>query len=334
MIILFGHNKTVSMDLSIIIVNYQSVLHLGRCLNSVFSAFLPVQFEIIVANNDPPEVGADIRDTFGQKVILIQNPRNLGFAEANRIAISKAQGRYILLLNPDTIVEKEAIWRLFCFLEKNRDYGAAGPQIFLSNGSIQLEGGRNFPSLKYAVFEIFLLRRVWPDIFGGLRLENWNHDSSRDVPCLLGAAMFLRRSTLEDIGGLDASLPMYLEDMDLCYRIWRSGSRIYYLKDARIVHVSGQSSARAAPLRRAGLQVMELCQANYLFFKKHKGNPYAQIYRLIVFSGAMFRITVIPILLGLGKVWKLNRNDFSVYTLHKYLGFLKWSITLKAASLD
>ncbi len=322
------------MDISIIIVNYRSSEHLGRCLRSIFSGFLPVPFEIIVVNNDTPEAGSEIAAAFGGQIVFIQNPRNLGFAEANNIAILKAKGRYVLLLNPDTVVGTDAIWRLYGFLEQNGDYGAAGPKIFLPDGSIQLEGGRNFPSLKYALWEIFLLRRVRPDEFGGYRLEKWDHDSNRDVPCLLGAAIMVPRSLLGEIGTLDTSLPMYLEDIDLCYRIRLTGKRIHYLSDASIIHMSGQSSAGTSPSARASLHIMELCQAVYLFFKKHNGVLYAWAYRMIVFFGSLFRILIIPFLLSLGKIRPVDPGRLSVYTWHKYIGFLKWSVTLKTGSLD
>lgn len=317
------------MDISIIIVNYNSSRVLKNCLRSIFASQLNIEYEVIIVDNNSSNNSVQIiKDNF-EKVILIENLQNLGFAKASNIGIEKSIGKYILFLNPDTLVHSDTIIKLYQFLRANKEYGAVGPKIYLPDGTIQLEGGRNFPSLRYILFEIFVLRRTFPVLFGGLRFENWDHNTSRDVPCLSGAAMMFSRIIIKKVGLLDVSLPMYLEDIDYCYRIRQAGSKIYYLNDVSIIHFCGQSSSQMLNNARLKLYVMELCQANYLFFKKHYGKLYPQVYRIVVFLGSSFRIVLILLGSSALKLFGKSVKDFSIITLKKYIEFLKWSVLLK-----
>jgi GT2 family glycosyltransferase len=325
--------KTMT-DVSVLIVNYRSSDHLENCLNSLYASEPAVRFEIIVIDNGSvDEKFRRVKREF-QDVQFIEMKQNVGFAQANNIGMSRAKGELILFLNPDTLVKKDSIDSMARFLRTRGDCGSVGPKIYLPDGKIQFEGGRNFPSIKYAIFEFFLLRRLFPKIFGGLRLENWDHDSTREVPCLLGAAMMFPRSIVDEIGVLDTSLPMYLEDIDFCYRIRDAGKKIYYLHDVDIVHVCSQSSSAVPDKRRFQLYTMELCHANYVFFRKHKNRAYALVYRGVVFWGSLFRLAIIAAGMLVMKLTGKKSRAFSVFTWKKYAAFFKWSVAPKTQPFD
>lgn len=314
------------MHLSIIIVNYNSSDVLSECIESIERSDIGCPFEIVIVNNNRDDRLTHLFPANSRNIRLIEGHGNVGFAKACNLGIEESSGRYILLLNPDAMLQKGAVSKMIDFMARHKDCGCVGPKIIRFDGSIQLEGGRDFPSLKYLFFEIFLLRRLFPAVFGGWRLERWGHDTNREVPCLLGASMLFSRRLITELGLLDTALPMYLEDMDLCYRIKKSGKMNYYLADAVVRHKAAHSSRDILGPGRINLYVMELCQANYLFFIKHRSRVYAEAYRGLIFLGAAFRVVLIFFGIIFFYLAGKRPKDFSNVTLKKYAAFFRWSL--------
>jgi GT2 family glycosyltransferase len=277
---------TDSPDLSIVIVSWNVSADLEECLASIEAASPPANgVEVIVVDNASSDDSVDMLRSFPTVRVLV-NSENLGFSAANNQGIGQAQGRYVLVLNPDTVIEAETLVLCLSHMDANPDVGLLGCKVIRPDGTIQPECARNFPTLRDSLLDSFYLHMIFPKsrMFGTSLMTYWDHADSRDVPCIVGAFMLLRREVLREVGLFDTSVPMYLDDIDLCYRISRSRWRTYYLSTARIVHKGGRSEAKAGRVLD-GLGA----QARYAFFLKHFGWPTALAYRMIIFVRGLFR---------------------------------------------
>lgn len=276
------------MNLSIIIVNYNVKYFLKQCLQSVFKAQKNLQIEVFVVDNFSTDGSIDmLQQEFSQKIILIENKENVGFAKANNQAISLAQGKYILLLNPDTLVEEQTLERVVQFMEQTQDAGALGVKMIDGKGHYLPESKRGLPSPATAFYKIFGLSKLFPKsptfnkYYLGYLSENENHA----VEVLSGAFMLLRKSLLDNIGNLDEAFFMYGEDIDLSYRVIKAGFKNYYLSDTQIIHYKGESTKKDS-IR----YVVVFYQAMLIFAQKHfsKG-ALAQLLMLFIRWAIYFR---------------------------------------------
>jgi GT2 family glycosyltransferase len=253
-------------DLTIVIVNWNTRQLLLDCLASLPAATIGVTSETIVVDNGSTDDSvAAVREHFPD-VRLIVNTANKGFAAANNQAIRASDGRYVLLLNSDTIARPLALARLVPFLDRHEDVGVVGPRLLNRDGSLQ-------PS--WAMFP-----RLWTELVGRklrLRRPYRTIDGSRAYATdwIDGACMAVRREMLDSVGLLDESYFMYTEEVDWCYRIRRAGWQICYYPDAEVVHFGGQSSKRAATRMKAELYLSKL-----RFFGKHYGRTKAIAFGL------------------------------------------------------
>lgn len=258
------------LDLSIVIVNYNSADFLEQCLNSVYQERNAVQFEtFVVDNNSFDNSCRRINEMFPQ-VNLIMNKDNLGFARANNQAIGRSRGRYILLLNPDAILKPEALGRMIQFMDRNPEAGAAGARLLNPDGTVQLSC-RHLPSFRTALFNRYsMLTRLFPrNRFSRKYLmTGWNHNSVREIDWVSGACLIIRREALNEVGLLDERFFMYAEDVDWCYRAKQKGWKVYFIPQAEAVHYIGQSSQKVEKKT-----IIERHRSMYLFYKKHyQGN--------------------------------------------------------------
>lgn len=291
-------------DLSIIIVSWNTRSLLDACLRSLAAGAGGLTLETIVVDNASSDgTPAWVAEHFPQ-VRLIANPGNLGFAQANNQALAVCRGRFILLLNPDTEVIADALPALVRWAEAHPEVGLIGPQLRSPDGRIQFVCARSTPTALDWFYYTSGLGRLFGQtrLFGKLMLSYWDHADSREVEALAGAAMLLPRRTLEVVGGLDESWPMYLEDLDYCARVRRAGWPIHYLASAVIVHHGGQSSQQVSTLTRLlSLGALDL------FFRRY-GPPG---------ESARFRAAVIAACLVRGPIfwaqyfwaWVLRRTD-------------------------
>jgi O-antigen biosynthesis protein len=234
------------MDLSVIIVSYNVREFLKNCLFSVIKASRKIDCEIfVVDNNSTDSSGNMVRDDFPE-VKLILNNKNKGFSAANNQAIIESCGRYVLLLNPDTIIEEDTFSKCIAFMDKNPGSGALGVRMVDGEGRFLPESKRALPTPATAFFKTFGLSFLFP----GSRLFNRYYLPQID-PCktsmtevVAGAFMFLRRVALFKAGLPDEDFFMYGEDIDLSYRILQAGYKNYYFPEVRIIHFKGKSTSR------------------------------------------------------------------------------------------
>ncbi len=233
------------MDLSIIIVNWNVRELLEKCLVSIFKDPPRKIFEIIVVDNascdGSPEM---VKEKFPQ-VKLIKNKENLGFARANNQAIEQSEGRYVLLLNPDTIALSGALDNLVDFMETHPEAGAVAPRLLNPNGSPQ-PSCLSFPTLAAMGIRAVFIEGLWPNnpISRQYLMRNFNYQSEAEVDQPMGAALMVRRAALDKIGFFDESSFMFFDEVDLCFRLKKAGWKIYFTPKSEVIHFLSQSINR------------------------------------------------------------------------------------------
>lgn len=279
-------------DVSIVIVSWNVRQCLQVCLRSIMASLRrcpsdpsvigsPSSWEIIIVDNASTDGSAQmIAEEFPQ-VQLILNDANLGFARATNQGIRQSQGRYVLLLNPDTVLFPETLCCMVAFLDKHRQVGAAGCRILGADGRTDYQGARRLPSIGNELLEKTGLARCFPrsKLLGGYLMGFWDHASSRPVETLLGACLMVRRECLAQVGLLDESFFMYCEDADLCLRLSRAGWQVYYYAEAQVVHQGGRSTQQ----QWDEMGIIAL-QSIAWFLAKHRGRTYATVYRLLMMA--------------------------------------------------
>lgn len=277
------------LDLSIIIVSWNVKELLRNCLKSIYAQTKTVSFEVSVVDNASSDGSVEMVEEEFPQVKLIKNNENLGFAKANNQGIRQSTGKYILLLNPDTIVVDDALANMVLFMDERRDVGAVGPRILTPDNSVQLTCGRHFPTPLTELWDFTKLSYLFPRsrIFGRSLMSFWLHNDTREVDLLSGACMMVRREVIEQIGLMDEHFFLFAEEADWCYRIRRNGWKIYFDADAEVIHFWGQS----VKLSLANT-ALESRKSTYLFFMKHYGRLSALSYRVMVFLFIGLRIPV------------------------------------------
>ena len=255
------------MDLSVVIVSYNVRRFLEQALRSVFAALEGLEGEVWVVDNASSDGSAQmVREQFPQ-VKLIANRENVGFARANNQAVERARGRYVLLLNPDTVVRQDTFRVMVRFMDEHPEAGAAGCKVLNPNGTLQLACRRGFPTPMVAFYKIVGLSALFPKSqrFGRYNMTYLDPDQVAEVDAVSGSFMMVRREVVEKVGTLDPEFFMYGEDIDWCYRIQQAGWKVYYLPHTEIVHFKGESTKTVPRVRNQ----VEFYRAMYLFVRKH-----------------------------------------------------------------
>jgi hypothetical protein len=274
------------MTLSVIIVNYNVRQFLENALASIFRALEGIDGEVFVVDNASADGSPEMVKTKFPSVCLIESGDNAGFAHANNVALRRASGEYILLINPDTVVQEDTFRVMLRFFADVPDAGIAGCKILNPDGSFQLPCRRSFPTPWVAFTKIFGLSALFPKsrFFGRYNLTYLDEDETYPVQALGGAFMMVRREAYERVGGLDESFFMYGEDLDWCYRIGRAGFGVYYVHSTKIIHFKGEST------KRSDIDEIKLFyQAMQLFVRKHFNRSRIVVFFLslgIVIRGA------------------------------------------------
>uniref|UniRef100_A0A832G805 Glycosyltransferase n=1 Tax=Ignavibacterium album TaxID=591197 RepID=A0A832G805_9BACT len=254
------------IDLSIIIVNYNVKEFLKNLLHSIQKASQHLSIEIIVVDNASDDGSVEmIREKFPD-VVLIANEKNLGFGKANNIGLKKAQGKYILLINPDTLVAEDTFIKLIEFFETHPEAGLAGCKILNPDGTLQLACRRSFPGPWTSFTKVTGLSSLFPKskLFARYNLTYLDENQTYEVDAISGSFMMLRKEVYEKVGGFDEQFFMYGEDLDLCYRIQKAGYKIFYVHTTQIIHYKGEST------KRSSLDETKVFyNAMHLFVKKH-----------------------------------------------------------------
>jgi GT2 family glycosyltransferase len=282
----------MSVDISIVIVNYNVKYFLEQCLHAVRKASQNLTSEIFVADNNSVDGScAMIKEKFPY-VHLIENNENIGFSKANNQAIRIATGRYILLLNPDTVIEESTLKKCIDYMDKNPDAGALGVKMIDGKGNFLPESKRSFPAPRVAFYKMFGLSRLFPGsrIFSKYHLGYLDKNQVHNVEVLPGAFMMLRKTALDKVGLLDEDFFMYGEDIDISYRLIKSGYRNVYFPETTIIHYKGEST------RKGSMNyVVTFYNAMIIFARKHfsprMAKSYIMLINLAIYLRAFLAIT-------------------------------------------
>ena len=234
------------MKLSVIIVSYNVKYFLEQCLSSVIKATQNLETEIIVVDNNSVDESAEMVEKKFPNITLIHNKENVGFSKANNQAILQAKGEFILLLNPDTLVEEDALEKSVTFMSDNKEAGAVGVQMVDGKGKFLDESKRGVPNFRTSLFKFLGFHRFFPKskLLNHYYLGFFEKDQRHEVEILVGAFMLIKKSVLDKVGLLDEQFFIYWEDTDLSIRISETGYKNYYLGDVKIIHYKGESNKR------------------------------------------------------------------------------------------
>ncbi|MBC8048459.1 MAG: glycosyltransferase [Fimbriimonadaceae bacterium] len=263
------------MKLTIIIVNYNVKYFLEQAIISVLKASQNISAEIIVVDNNSADASVEFTSKKFPDIKIIANKNNAGFSVANNQGIKVAQCEYILLLNPDTVVQEDTFDKCVAFLDTHPDAGALGVKMIDGKGNFLPESKRGFPSPQVAFYKAFGLSALFPGskIFGKYHLGYLNENETHEVDVLAGAFMMVRKSVLDRIGLLDETFFMYGEDIDLSYRIVQAGFKNYYFAETQIIHYKGEST------KKTSLNYVKMFyNAMKIFARKHFTGAYAEIF--------------------------------------------------------
>jgi len=261
-----GKRQQSAPLLSIIIVNYNVRDFLHHALVSLQKAMKGMKGEIIVVDNASDDGSIEMVRRRFPAVQLIPSKSNLGFAKANNVGLKRARGKFILLINPDTLVQEDTLRVMLRFFEENHDVGLAGCKILNPDGTFQLACRRSFPRPWAAFTKMVGLSALFPTsrLFGRYNLTYLSPDETYEIDAVSGSFMMVRREAYEQVGGLDEDFFMYGEDLDWCYRIQRAGWKNYYVHTTQIIHYKGEST------KRSNLnEIRTFYQAMHLFVQKH-----------------------------------------------------------------
>ncbi len=276
------------MDVSVIIVNWNTKKLLENCLASIYKFTKDISFEVIVVDNGSTDGSLAMVSKIYPQVNIIPNKDNLGFTRANNQGIKVAKGKYVLLLNSDTYLTENSLKKLIDFAQSKEDFGAVGPLLLNVDKSIQQSAGF-FPHL----LQVFFWMSFIDDLPFGYLLKPYHIDHNAfykkngQVDWVTGAAFFTSKNVITNVGLLDEKIFMYGEEVEWSYRIKKAGFDIYFTPQTAIVHI-GRGSSQKIPQRA---YVGEYKGIIY-FYKKHKSFLALQIVRLFLKIGALARIII------------------------------------------
>jgi hypothetical protein len=283
------------MKLSIIIVNYNSKLQILPCLKSISDIVQKKECEVFVVDNDSTDNSVSAIREFAPWVKIIENKENLGFAKANNQAIRLAQGKYVLLLNPDTEIINSAIEKTIKFIENEPKVDAVTCRVELEGGNMEPACHRGFPT-PWASFCYFTkIDRLFPKskLLGQYHQTYKNLSEPHEIDCSSGCFYLIRHSTIDRIGLMDEAYFLYGEDVDWSYRIKQAGGKIYFYPDAKIIHYKGTSSGikketankTKAPVEIKRKSVNYFYDAMKIFYNKYYKKKYPFFVTWLVYAG-------------------------------------------------
>lgn len=267
------------MLLTVIIVNYNVKHFLEQCLFSLREALQGIDAEIIVTDNNSSDGSVPYLHALFPEVSFIKNTSNPGFAKANNQAAVHAKGRYILFLNPDTLIPSDAIRQCISFIEQHHEAGALGIRMIDGSGHFLPESKRAFPSPITSLFKLCGLANLFPTsrIFARYHLGHLTPDANHEVDVLAGAFMLVKKEVIDSTGGFDETFFMYGEDIDLSYRIQAAGWKNYYFSGSSIIHFKGEST------KKGSLNYVRMFyQAMNQFVVKHYSGSKAGIFHFFI----------------------------------------------------
>lgn len=267
----------MNIDVSFIIVSWNSRDLLVKCIDSILSRKLKIRYEVIVVDNASTDDSAETVRVRYPGIKLIENKENFGFAKSNNIGIRSSSGKYVCLINSDVEVLESCVDKLYDFMESDPSVGIVGPKIVGRDNLVQ-RSCMGFPTLWNLFSRAMALDLLFPrtKLFGSYMMTYCTHDSVREVDVINGCFWMVRRKTMLCVGLLDETFFIYAEDIDWCRRFKQSGARVIYYPFAEAIHYGGGSS-KNAPIRF----YMEMQKANFSYWKKYHNIASQQAYLLL-----------------------------------------------------
>lgn len=311
------------MDLSIIIINWNSKTYLKECLKSLAGSANNLECEILVIDNASHDGSALMVAEEFPHVTFIQSERNLGFSGGNNRAVRQARGGLFLFLNPDTVVEGDALVKLVQTLRRLPDAGIVGARLLNGNRTLQTSCIQSFPTVVNQVLNCELLRRWFPrsSLWGMAALFS---EAREPVPveAVSGACLMIKRELFEHLGGFDERYFMYSEDIDLAFKIHQAGYKCYYVPGATVIHHGGGSSQNA----HSAFSNVMIRESVYRFMRLHRGHFAARCFRLAIGISALLRLPVAMAICLVRKETGLN----AAASVRKWVSILRWSLGMES----
>lgn len=309
-------------DLSIIIVNYNVKEFVQNLLYSIEKARQNYNIEIFVIDNASDDGSVEIiREKFPY-VNLIANKTNIGFGAANNLAMSKSSGRYLLLINPDTIVKEDTFQKMIEFFDSHPDAGIAGCKVLNPDGTLQLACRRSFPGPWTSFTKVTGLSTLFPKsrLLARYNLTYLDENKTYEVDAVSGSFMMMRKDAYDKIGGFDEQFFMYGEDIDLCYRTQKSGYKVYYVHGTEIIHYKGESTKRSSID-----ETKVFYQAMHLFVRKHLSSSFIVeiILQFAIFIRKIFAFLNVYKVVILGILFDFLIYTGALYSAEKIYGLYK-----------
>lgn len=295
---------------------------LEQCLNSVRKALENLNGEVFVVDNNSIDGSVEMVQRKFPEVHLIANKDNRGFSKANNQATLLSQGEYILLLNPDTVVEEDTFSKVVEFMDLHPEAGGLGVRMLDGKGKFLPESKRGLPTPSVAFYKIFGLSRIFPHSkrFGKYHLGYLSEFETHEIDILSGAFMLMRKEALDKVGLLDEAFFMYGEDIDLSYRIQKGGYKNYYFPETRIIHYKGESTKKSSVN-----YVFVFYRAMVIFAKKHFSQKNAWLFSFLINAAIYFRASL-AIFARFIKKATLPAIDLAVITSGMFLLTNYWKI--------
>ena len=312
-------NTAHKHKIAVIIVNYNVEYFLEQCLSSVEKALTSMTHEVFVVDNNSVDGSLAMVQNKFPWVKVIANTENVGFSRANNQAIQAADAEYILLLNPDTVVEEDTFIKSINFMDEHPQSGGLGVRMVDGKGKFLPESKRGLPTPRVAFYKIVGLSKLFSKSkrFNRYHLGHLNEFESHEIDVLSGAFMLMRKTVLDQVGLLDETFFMYGEDIDLSYRIQKGGFKNYYYPETRIIHYKGESTKKGSIN-----YVFVFYKAMVIFAKKHFSQNHAKIFSFLIHLAIYLRASL-AITQRIIKTYTLPFIDFSI-TLSGLYALTNW----------
>jgi GT2 family glycosyltransferase len=319
------------IDVSICIIAWNCKQYLINCLDSIYRLTKNINYEVIIIDNGSTDGTRKLNFSKYDNCRYVFSKKNLGFSEGNNYASKLANGEYLLLLNPDTQLLTNAVKGMFEII-KSFQYGAIGCRLLNEDLTIQTTCARDFVTPFKHLCYFLLLYKIFKNssMFSTSEISNWDHKDDRIVPCISGACIMIEKSFFSELDGFGSNVLMYEEDLDLCYRINKTGKKIFYLSSETIIHFGAKSSGQKYNF----FSIIKPRQAEYAFLKSNFGNKRASEYMLVTAIGSLARIIIHFFIMVSNSIFKKNGTlTKEKNRIKSFVSLFAWSVNSGYKSL-
>ena len=297
----------MSVDVSVVLVNFNTGHLLGECFDSLFQSLGSMQYQIILVDNASVDDSVSRLTEMAEKITVICNDKNVGFGRANNQAVPLVTGRHVLLLNTDAFVAPDTLTKTVAWMDAHPDCGVLGVRLTDRDGHLQ-------PSCRYfpTPFNTFLVRTGLQRLFPWVKRVDdmaWDHSSVRECDWVPGCYYLIRREVLDQVGLFDPRFFLYCEEVDHCRRVKAAGWKVMFYPDTSVVHIGGESAKTAGSITASGRQISALqIESELLYIRKHYGRVGLVTQIILLAAGDLILATkqLIKRLLGVSSTSKFQ----------------------------